>query len=122
MALVPMIFVVMLSILLLQLIQQAVLLLGKTLKSSWFAIYHSVLISIDGWIVEAVGRVWAHVIGIVKVVYLVCDLIGSIRHITSIGTVCAAARYSEGSLAAEDITHVLNILVFVSTVYKILIV
>ena len=35
-------------LLLLQLVQQAVLLLGKTLKGSWFAIYHSVLISIDG--------------------------------------------------------------------------
>ena len=71
---------------------------------------------------EAVGRMWAHVVGIVKIVYLVGDLIGSICHITPIGTICAAACHSEGSLAAEDITHVLNILVFFSTINKILIV
>ena len=85
------------------------------MKSCLFpTIDHTVLIGIDS-LLEAI-RCGTHVVCIVQIIYLVCYIVRCICHVTPVSTVSAPTRYSKLSLTAQNITHVLYILLILTTV------
>ena len=67
-------------------------------------------------------RRWAIIIGIMKVIDLIGYIIGCVGHITPVSSVCPTAGYCKWSLAAKDIAHILDILVFFTSFNEVLIV